>query len=293
MGLGGYILWTAVAREVHRQTGRRVVLTNRVFGRLPWPRKVLTDEVFQHHPAVAANPEDEAAPVQELRLDNRKANYWTRITKDRIDYKPDAHAIEIACAAYGVSRPEIRCEVHLTEAELAAGRRRLEDLGPFVAVEPHTKDSFTVNKRYGLSRWQEVADALKAAGLTLVQVGEGGKPLLDGVKDATELSSIRETAAVLQQADLLVAPEGGLMHLANAVGTRAVIVYGGYVSPKLTGYAENVNLFTDLPCAPCGLRRSCLRGRRECLERIRPAEVCEAALALLDGKTDPPRARSR
>ncbi len=282
MGLGGYILWTAVAREVHRHTGRKVVLTNRVFGRLPWPRKVLDDEVFQHHPAVAANPEDAAGPVVELRLDNRKANYWTRITRDRILYKPGGHAIEMACAAYGVNRPEIRCELHLTEAELAAGRPWLEDFGPYVAVEPHTKDSFTVNKQYGFSRWQEAADALNEAGRTLVQVGEGGKPLLEGVKDATGLSSIRETAAVLQHADLLVAPEGGLMHLANAVGTRSVIVYGGYVSPELTGYAENVNLSTDLPCAPCGLRRSCLRGRRECLERIPPDKVCRAALALLE-----------
>jgi ADP-heptose:LPS heptosyltransferase len=282
VGLGGYILWTAVAREVHRKTGRKVVLTNRVFGRLPWPRKVLDDEVFRHHPAVVTDPKEAAGPVVELRLDNRQANYWTRITRDRILYKPGGHAIEMACAAYGVSRPEIRCELHLTGPELVSGRRLLDELGPYVAIEPHTKDSFTVNKQYGFSRWQEAADGLRAAGLTLVQVGEGGKPLLEGVRDATGLPGIRETAAVLHHADLLVAPEGGLMHLANAVGTRSVIVFGGYVSPELTGYAENVNLFTGLPCAPCGLRRSCLRGRRDCLERIPPGEVCREALALLE-----------
>ncbi len=281
MGLGGYILWTAVAREVHRHTGRKVVLTNRMFGRIPFPRKVLDDEVFQHHPAVITDRMNTSEPIRELRLDNRKANYWTRITKDRIMYKPGGHAIEIACAAYGVSRPEVRCEVHLTQDELDAGGRYLEDLGPYVAIEPHTKDSFTVNKQYGFSRWQLVADGLKDSGLTLVQVGEGGKSLLKGVVDATGLPGVRDTAAVLRHADLLVAPEGGLMHLANAVGTRAVIVYGGYVSPGLTGYAENVNLFSDLPCAPCGLRRSCLRERRECLARIDPRDVCEGSLSLL------------
>jgi ADP-heptose:LPS heptosyltransferase len=284
MGLGGYILWTPVAREYYRAFGRKVYFTNRVFGRLPFPRRVERSPLFENNPHVSIKS---AGGADELRLDNPEANYWTRVTRDRIDYKPGAHAVEIACAAYGIRDPEIRCELFLTEPELEKGRKVRADLGPFVAVEPHTKESFTVNKQWGFERWQEVADALRAAGLTLVQVGEGGKPLLEGVKDATGLPGIRETAAVLHHAELLVAPEGGLMHLANAVGTRSVIVYGGYVSPELTGYAENVNLFTELPCAPCGLRRSCLRGRRECLERIPPDEVCRSALALLEAAEQP------
>jgi len=281
VGLGGYILWTAVAREYLRQTGHRVLLTNRVFGRLPYPRRVMSDEVFQNHPAIVTDPQAASPSPHELRLDNRKANYWVRITRDRIVYKPGAHAIEFACAAYGLPRPEIHCEVHLTDEERTSAAHFLRDLGPYVAIEPHTKDSFTVNKQYGFDRWQAVADGLLEAGRTLVQVGEGGKPLLRGVVDATGIPGIRRVAAVLAHADALVAPEGGLMHLADAVGTRAVIVYGGYVSPALTGYPGNVNLFSDLPCAPCGLRRNCLRNRRECLERIAPREVVEKTLRLL------------
>jgi len=281
-------LWTAVAREHLLQKGGKVVLTNRVVGRLPWPRKVLEDEVFTNHPAIVSGMGDGAREARELRLDNRRANYWTKITRDKIFYKPEGHAIEIACGAYGLKDPEIRCEVHLTEEEIAFGRTYREDLGPYVVIEPHTKDSFTVNKRYDFNRWQEVARSLKKAGLTLVQVGEGGKRVLEGAVDATGLPSIRKVAAVIHQADLLVAPEGGLMHLASGVGKRAVILFGGYVSPGLTGYAENRNIESRRPCAPCGLRTACAHGGApRCMEDIRPEEICEHTLGLLDETRNP------
>ena len=278
MGLGGYILWTPVAREYYRAFGKKVYFTNRVFGRLPFPRRVDRSPLFVNNPFVSTGAEEEA---DELRLDNREANYWTRVTRDRIDYKPGAHAVEIACAAYGVHAPEIRCELFLTEPELETGRSVRADLGPYVAVEPHTKDSFTVNKQWGFERWQAVADRLRAEGVRLLQVGEAGKPLLEGVEDATGRFGIRETGAVLHHASLLLTPEGGLMHLANAVGTRAVVVYGGYVSPDLTGYPENINLYAPVDCAPCGLRRACLHDRRACMDAITVDRVVESALRLL------------
>ena len=61
----------------------------------------------------------------------------------------------------------------------------------------------------------------------------------------------------------------------------AVVVFGGYVSPGLTGYPENVNLFSDISCAPCGLRRRCLHGTLKCMEGITPEEICERTLGLL------------
>ncbi|MCF8063552.1 MAG: hypothetical protein K9M82_13630 [Deltaproteobacteria bacterium] len=278
MGLGGYILWTPVAREYYRAFGRRVYFTNRVFGRLQFPRKVDRSALFTNNPYIVP---DGAGEVDELRLDNREANYWNRVTRNRIDYKPGGHAVEIACAAYGIHDPEIRCELFLTEPELQAGRSVLADLGPYVAVEPHTKDSFTVNKQWGFERWQAVVDRLRAEGVSLLQVGEAGKQILEGVKDATGRFGIRETGAVLRQASLLLTPEGGLMHLANAVGTRCVVVYGGYVSPGLTGYPENINLYASVDCAPCGLRRACLHERRICMDRITVDQVVDGALQLL------------
>jgi ADP-heptose:LPS heptosyltransferase len=263
--------------------GRKVFLTNRVFGRLPFPRKILEDEIFRNHPGIVYEGADGFEKAAELRLDNRLANYWTRITKNKIYYKPDAHAIETACRAYGLKDPEIRCEIHLDQEELAFGGKYLDDIGPYVVIEPHTKDSFTVNKRYGFSRWQEVADSLSRSGIKLVQVGEGGKRILNNVVDATGIPSIRKVASIIQHARALVAPEGGLMHLASGVGTRAVIVFGGYVSPELTGYKDNINIFSSLPCAPCGLRRRCIHDTPKCMDDIRPEEIIEGTLSLLKG----------
>lgn len=285
MGLGGHILWTAVAREYRRKFGRRVFLTNRVFGRSPFPRKIVDSELYRHNTDILGRDEDPKGKGDEIRLDNREALYWHKVTRERIVYKAEGHAIEIASRAYGIEAPEIRCHVPLTEEEEEYGRRLRERLGPYLAIEPHTKDSFTVNKRYGFARWQKVADGLRDWDGKILQVGERDKPILENVVDGTGQPSIRHTAAVLRYASALVAPEGGLMHLANGVGTKAVVVYGGYVHPGLTGYEENINLFSDIDCAPCGLRRRCLQRERECMKRISSAVVCESVIRLCAGET--------
>jgi ADP-heptose:LPS heptosyltransferase len=114
-----------------------------------------------------------------------------------------------------------------------------------------------------------------------VQVGEGNQRLLENTEDATGKHGIRGVASVVKASSLFVGPEGGLMHLANSVGTRAAIVYGGYVHPELTGYRENINMFSDIACAPCGLRRKCLHKVRKCMERISPEAVYENVLSAM------------
>ena len=50
-------------------------------------------------------------------------------------------------------------------------------------------------------------------------------------------------------------PEGGLHHAAAALGTPTIVIFGGFISPRQTGYPHQVNLFTG--GTPCGMRRRC------------------------------------
>jgi hypothetical protein len=62
---------------------------------------------------------------------------------------------------------------------------------------------------------------------------------------------IREACGVLSGAALLIAPEGGLHHAAAALGVRAVVIFGGFISPATTGY--DAAYATSLPAArPAG-----------------------------------------
>lgn len=79
---------------------------------------------------------------------------------------------------------------------------------------------------------------------------------------------------------VFVGLEGFLMHLAKAVGVPSVIIYGGWISPHRSGYDNNINLFTSLPCSPCGFTNHCDYDR-ECMKQITPETVAKAVQEVL------------
>jgi ADP-heptose:LPS heptosyltransferase len=119
-----------------------------------------------------------------------------------------------------------------------------------VCIHSAYASPFTSNREYYTDRFQEVIDRL--APIPFVQLGLPRDPLLDGCIDLRGLT-LRECAAVLKWASLLVGQEGGLMHLAAAVRTPSVIVYGGFTDPSMTGYDDTVALVNKPPCAPAAL----------------------------------------
>ena len=47
-------------------------------------------------------------------------------------------------------------------------------------------------------------------------------------------------------------PRPASMHIAAAVGTPAVVIFGGYIDPVATGYPGNIHLYSPVECAPAG-----------------------------------------
>lgn len=89
--------------------------------------------------------------------------------------------------------------------------------------------------------------------------------------------SLVEVAALLAECRLLVTNDSGLLHVAEAVGTPVVALFGptvrefGYY-PLLPGSRV---LETDLECRPCSRngKRPCHRGDLACLRDIKPDQV--------------------
>ncbi len=81
-----------------------------------------------------------------------------------------------------------------------------------------------------------------------VQVGTLVDPLIDGAIDARG-ASLAATASILEQANGMVAVEGGMAHLGAAVGLRSTVLFGP--TPIVSfGYPGNRNLGTAR-CLPC------------------------------------------
>ncbi len=129
-----------------------------------------------------------------------------------------------------------------------------------VIIEPNPPigKRWASNKDWGYARYQRVADLLSAQGYRVAQLqNERSYRLLERVT-LIKTASFRQAAAALKKAPLYIGPEGGLHHAAAAVNTKAVVIFGGFISPVTTGYDMHSNLYVGgkpcgkfLPCNHC------------------------------------------
>ena len=85
--------------------------------------------------------------------------------------------------------------------------------------------------------------------------------------------TLGETAALIEKADLLVSGDTGPLHMAVAVGTRAIGLYGSVSTERSRPYGEgHVALKRELPCLPCE-KKVCPLGTMQCMKDLSVEEV--------------------
>lgn len=128
-----------------------------------------------------------------------------------------------------------------------------------VIVNPNLKFGASPNKQW--HNWQKLIDS--SPKIPWMQVGLVTDRRLSGVA-FTHTNNFRQACAVLSGSRAAVLQEGGLHHAAAAVGVAAVVIFGGFISPRCTGYAMHRNLFDESEEHPlgCGLRTVCAHCER-------------------------------
>jgi len=154
------------------------------------------------------------------------------------------------------------------------------------------------SKQWHLDRFAAVARELaRSRQATIVLTGAPpDRPLVDRVRqqlgDAPVIDACGELdlvalAALLAELDLFVTGDTGPMHLAAAMGTPIVALFGPS-NPERYGPLARISrvLRVDLPCSPCGQVRlppeRCRGHVPECLDRIDVDRVVATALELVD-----------
>jgi ADP-heptose:LPS heptosyltransferase len=130
--------------------------------------------------------------------------------------------------------------------------------------------------------WAEVARRTVADGVVPVITGLGdvqdavARRLVDRVQGAVSLSSRlqwRELVGLIAGASVVYSVETSVGHLAGALGTPCVAVYGGMQNPlQWQPLGNRVELVThELSCSPCFQREGC--SHLSCLQGITADEV--------------------
>ncbi|HVB39912.1 MAG TPA: lipopolysaccharide heptosyltransferase II [Terriglobales bacterium] len=189
------------------------------------------------------------------------------------------------------SAPALRVPLHPDPDAVRSWRRRL---GAGAVVALHVGASFGTAKRWLPERFAELAASLAGDGAQVVLVGgeaerEVGRNVRMlaarpfQIKNLAGETSLPSLAALLSAVDLLVANDSGPMHLAAAVGTPVVALFGSTndreTYPLTAAGKLRLLKVPGIECSPCKLRECPIDHR--CMTRMSVAEVLAAARAVL------------
>ncbi|HTY08115.1 MAG TPA: lipopolysaccharide heptosyltransferase II [Candidatus Edwardsbacteria bacterium] len=189
------------------------------------------------------------------------------------------HLIEDYLALLGDGAAVAPPEVYLAEDEIKWAQqwlaqrglegRRVIGFGPGAAYGPA--------KRWPAARWIELGRRLKDAGARVLIFGS-----LDESRLCKEIernigttavslaggTDLRQSAALIAHCVAFVTNDTGVMHLAAAVGTKTMALFGStkpaWTRPWGAGHAV---LYAHEPCSPC-YQRTCRFGHYNCLNKL-------------------------
>lgn len=203
----------------------------------------------------------------------------------------DRHQLALVAEAAGLERADGPLELSLPEASVAQAAALLPDgPGPLVAIAPGARWG---TKRWPAAHFAALGDALSSAGARLVLAGGPGDAAeLDETFAALQAKPVADTrrldvaamTAVLARCALVVTNDSAPVHLAQAVGTPVLALFGP-TSARRWGPLPGggVALHRALPCMPCsnhGTAR-CPLGHHACLQDLPVASVIGLAGAAL------------
>jgi predicted lipopolysaccharide heptosyltransferase III len=202
----------------------------------------------------------------------------------------ERHLATLKAAGIGTSDSSLVMAV--TEKAQASLYRMLRKGGVregdrIVTIHPAPRE---LRKRWRAERFAELADRLiEALGVRIILVsGLNEREVCRKVKEAMRrealdlggLTSLQELAALLKRSTLFIGLDGGPVHIAAAVGTSVVALYGPTSDTWRPWTDRGLVIRGSHPCLGC--RKSCPTLPSLCMDSIGMDQVFDAALTLVD-----------
>ncbi len=191
----------------------------------------------------------------------------------------------------GQTVPDISLDVSSERRNAAANV--LADLadgtsGPIIALGVGSTNSRA--KRWPANYYAQLANKLSTelnAAIVLIGSADDGEVAAEvatksGVNtiDLSGKTTIAEAVALLAELDVLVANDMGLAHIAPAVGTQTVVIFGPTDPTTTRPYSDNADILSyNVECSPCMLRDCPIDHR--CMTNVTVANVFDSVVAAL------------
>ena len=189
------------------------------------------------------------------------------------------------------SIPRPRLDIDRNNLCAATERLGLDSESDAVALIPGAE--YGPAKRWPLKYYADLASRLVRVGLKVWILGskkeyELGNAVSSPANHPNVINLCGETSLadvidLLGAARVAVTNDSGLMHVAAAVGTHVMGIYGSsspHFTPPLTD-SKDV-FYLDLECSPC-FQRECPLGHFRCMTDLGVDELCSAVVTALGG----------
>jgi len=231
MGIGDQVMAAGRAKLLHKKTGKRVCIGNRpnllwspLYSDNPYlvksGEKASDDQIWLHD-CPGARPYIDYQGTR-LHSDNRRMSgkrfrrwVWMK------NHVPEPMEVFFS-------------EEEEYERDLLKKRR-------FILVNPHQKPKAPPNKRWPFEYFQEVVNSLKDDHEIIQLKEHHGQPSL--LNATSYAPTLRQLAVYISSAVLVVSGEGLFHHLSAAFQTPTVVLFGGFVSPDVTGYDYQQSIY--------------------------------------------------
>lgn len=149
---------------------------------------------------------------------------------------------------------------------------------PYAVVAPFLKDGASPNKSWGQKRWEA---AIANFPVPVYQLCPDEKmPLIAGaIRYITP--TWQDAMAAIERAALVMCNEGGSHHMAASAGVPAVVIFGAFTPPLVTGYEIHHNIAMETDEGYCGRYWPCAHCKKA-MATITPEMVREKAFLILE-----------
>ncbi len=224
--------------------------------------------------------------------------YNRRLTSPFEFWKRDrAHSAEQQLALLGFvgvpvsDLPRSRLAVDPSAVETLRDKFQTSDAGPFAMLHPTAAFE---TKTWPIEYFAKVAEYFAVLGLRVVGVAaEHEREALDRLRSHASVPidvfanlSLPEITALASKATIFVGNDSGIAHIAAAVQTPTVVVFGSSNRDHWRPWTDAPNeiVFSSLPCQPCPGHECLEFGEPRCIREVRPEAVIAAIERVLEKK---------
>ncbi len=213
-----------------------------------------------------------------------------QIPPKAIEHKKRQHIRKLSSIGIGLDAADAHFYVHIPREDNEYIERIMisfEKNKPIVAISPGAKSEI---KRWPKENYAKLTERLaEELSAQIIMVGDEADSLLirdismsvkHNMMDLSGKTTLCQLASLLGHCDLLITNDSAPLHLAGAVGTKVLAIFGP-TDPKNYGPtgSEDRTIRKELHCSPC--RKAQCEFEHECMKDIKVNEVFRVGKEML------------